>query len=79
MASGIFEKQHDLEGMVSRMAELEANLKKRGERDGHDYVEELKKNCATWTIQARYSSRTMLMPEAASLLERVRVLKELLK
>ncbi len=72
-------KRHDLDDMLSRMAELEAALKKKGERDGYDYPADLKKLCATWTIQARYSSRTMLMNEAAQLLERVRKLKELLK
>jgi len=70
-------KQHDLEGMLERMSELEAALKSRGERDGQDYLAELKKVCATWTIQARYSSRTMLSAEAREWLERVWVLKEL--
>ena len=72
-------KQHDLEAMLDRMKELEAALKKRGERDGHDYLAELKKVCASWTIQARYSPRMMLMDEAKQWLERVRLLKELLK
>jgi hypothetical protein len=72
-------KRHDLEDMLSQMAELEASLKKKGERDNYDYVGQLKKICATWTIQARYSPRTMLMDEAAELLERVRDLKEFLK
>jgi hypothetical protein len=72
-------RQHDLEGMLERMNELDAALKRRGERDGKDYSAELKKVCATWTIQARYSPRTMLMTEAREWLERVRLLKELLK
>jgi glutathionylspermidine synthase len=72
-------KQHDLEAMLAEMRELEAALKARGERDGQDYVAELKKVCASWTIQARYSSRMMLMDEATKWLERVRLLKELLK
>jgi len=72
-------KQHDLDGMLARMPELEADLRKKGERDGRDYAGELKKVCATWTIQARDSSRMMQMGEAAELLERVRTLKELLK
>ncbi len=72
-------KQHDLEDMLLWLTELEAGLEKRGQRDTCDYVEELKKICATWTIQARYSSKTMPMSEAADLVERVRILKELLK
>ena len=72
-------KQHDLEAMLDRLKELEAALRKSGERDGRDYLAELKKVCASWTIQARYSPRTMLMGEAKQWLERVRLLKELLK
>jgi hypothetical protein len=72
-------RQHDLEAMLERMNELEAAVKSRGDRDGHDYLADLKKVCATWTIQARYSPRTMLMAEAREWLERVRLLKELLK
>lgn len=72
-------KRHDLDDMLSQMAELEAALKKKGERDGYDYLSQLKHLCATWTIQARYSSRTILMSEAVKLLERVRQLKEVLK
>ncbi|MGD0390839.1 MAG: hypothetical protein ABSC42_17990 [Tepidisphaeraceae bacterium] len=72
-------KQHDLEGMLSKLEELEAALKKQGEREGENYLEDLKKICATWTIQARYSSHTMQHREAEELIERVRVLKEKLK
>jgi hypothetical protein len=72
-------RQHDLEAMLELMTELEAALKRRGERDGKDYAAELKKVCATWTIHARYSPRTIPMSEARQWLERVRVLKELLK
>jgi hypothetical protein len=72
-------RQHNLEKMLSQMPELEAALKKQGERAGRDYVAELKKLCATWTIQARYSPRTILMDEAGDFLDRVRELKEKLK
>jgi hypothetical protein len=72
-------RRHDLEGMLSQLAELEAYLEAKGQRDGYDYVGQLKKICATWTIQARYSSRNIPMSEAADLVERVRKLKEQLK
>ncbi|HZK82554.1 MAG TPA: hypothetical protein VFC46_15835 [Humisphaera sp.] len=72
-------RRHDLDAMLLKMTELQANLKKKGERDGSDYVGQLKVICTTWTIQARYSSELIAMDEAAGLLERVRVLKELLK
>jgi hypothetical protein len=76
---GLIWRQHDLESLLNRLPELEAALEKKGEEDGHRYLDDLKFLCATWTIQARYSSRTMQMKEATNLLERVRSLKELLK
>ncbi len=72
-------RNHDLDGMLSKMPELEASLQKKGERDQKHYLAQLKTICATWTIQARYSSRTMKMDEAATFLEKVRTLKELIK
>lgn len=72
-------RQHDLEAMLEKMSELEAALKTRGERDSRDYLADLKKVCATWTIYSRYSPRTIPMAEAREWLERVRSLKELLK
>ena len=72
-------RRHDLEAMLERMPELEAALERKGRRDGVDYAGHLKKICATWTIQARYSAQTMQMDEAGELLERVRSLKEVLK
>ncbi|MCC6681148.1 MAG: hypothetical protein IT445_09650 [Phycisphaeraceae bacterium] len=72
-------RQHDLEAMLHKLPQLEAALKKRGEVDGTAYLESLRKICARWTIQARYSPDTILMNEAARILEMVRSLKELLK
>ena len=72
-------RQHNLGGLLDKMEELQASITRRGERDGHDYLAELKKVCATWTIHARYSPRTISMREAREWLERVRLLKELLK
>jgi hypothetical protein len=72
-------KAHDLDGMLLQMVELEGALKVRGTRDGKDYLENLKKICATWTIQSRYSTHTIQMPEASRLLDMVRSLKEVLK
>jgi hypothetical protein len=72
-------RQHDLEGMMSNLRDLEAALKKRGQRDGMNYFEDLKKISATWTIQARYSTHTILLSDAQELVERVRLLKEKLK
>lgn len=72
-------KQHDLEAMLSNLDDLEAALKKRGERDGNRYLQDLKTVCATWTIQARYSTHMISHRDAQELIERVRLLKENLK
>ena len=72
-------RRHDLDDMLAHLSELQAFLIRKSEREGYNYYEDLKKVCITWTIQARYSSRTMLMVEATELLERVRKLKESLK
>jgi hypothetical protein len=72
-------RQHDLEVMIDQMPELKAALKARGECDGENYFDELMKVCASWTVYARYSPMTMQMGEAEQWLERVRLLKELLK
>ena len=75
---GLIWRRHDLGGMLAKMRDLEAMLQKRGERDGVNYVADLKK-CANWSIFARYSTRTMEMAEAVQFLERVRRLKQVLR
>jgi len=72
-------RTHDLEAMLLHLHELENSLISKGLRDGVDYYAMLKSVCTTWTIQARYSAKSMQMDEAKDLVERVRVLKELLK
>jgi hypothetical protein len=72
-------RRHDLGKMLGMLRDLEAVLVKQGERDGVNYVAELKKVDAEWSVLVRYSTRTMLMEEARQLLERVRILKEVLK
>jgi hypothetical protein len=72
-------RRHDLDAMLDQMPELEAALKKKSERAGKRYFDDLKVICATWTIQARYSPLTIRMIEAREMLERVRALKELLR
>jgi hypothetical protein len=76
---GLIWRRHDLDEMLSNLGDLEAALKKQGERDGKEYLKDLRKICATWTIQARYSSVSMKLTEAETLIDRVRSLKEKLK
>jgi len=75
---GLIWRRHDLHGMLARLRDEQANLKLRGERDGYDYLGELKK-CAQWSIQVRYSPHMMQMSEAVDFLERVRRLKQVLR
>jgi len=72
-------RRHDLEAMLGRLSDVESALKKRGQRDGYDYLSDLKKVCAIWTIQARYSTRTISRGEARQVVDRVERIKELLK
>ncbi|MCC6422553.1 MAG: hypothetical protein IT447_03675 [Phycisphaerales bacterium] len=72
-------RRHDLEEMLDCMPELEAALHKAFSRTGVNYLANLKKVCAAWTIHARYSPRVIMMDEASQFLERVRLLKEVLK
>ena len=72
-------QSHDLDGMIGFLPQLLASLDARGRDEGADYSGELLRVCSEWTIQARYSPHSMPMREAADMLKRVRVLKELLK
>ena len=72
-------RQHDLEAMLKQLPHVETSLERRGRYEGKNYVKELKTVCQNWTIHARYSPRMMLMRDAQQWLERVRVLKEMLK
>lgn len=72
-------RRHDLAGMVERMPDLVAGLRAKSERSGVEYNDHLRSVCGSWTIQARYSTSTITMTEARAMLDRVRVLKEVLK
>jgi hypothetical protein len=72
-------RSHDLEEMLNRLHGLEAALVEKGQRAGWSYMDNLRSICATWTIHARYSTRTTEMGEARDMLERVRKLKEVLR
>lgn len=72
-------RSHDLDGMLSKLREVESALMKQGERDGRPYLEELRKICSAWTIQARYSSYVVNMDEAKEFIDMVRSVKEKLR
>jgi hypothetical protein len=72
-------RSHDLDEMLGRLPELAAVVQKRGERDGQPYLTHLRSICGSWTIFARYSSRSTDIGEARKFLDRVREVKEVLK
>jgi len=72
-------RSHDLEEMLERLRDVSTAVAKRGERAGCPYLAWLKGICGTWTVFARYSTRSATVDEAKQMLERVRELKELLK
>lgn len=72
-------RSHDLAEMLEQHPSLAAAVAKLGEQAGRPYLTWLNQICGTWTIFVRYSSLTTEMEDARVMLERVRVLKEVLK
>ena len=72
-------RSHNLLEMLVELRPLEAAVKKAAERSGQPFDHWLKDICTTWTIHARYSSRSTTIAEARDMLDRVRQLKEILK
>lgn len=72
-------RSHDLTEMLNRLPQLEAAVRKSGERSGKPVEHYLKQVCATWTIHARYSPQSATIADAREMLSRVRILKEVLK
>jgi hypothetical protein len=72
-------RSHDLQEMLNRMPSLEAKIEKLGQRHGQPYRSHLRNICMTWTVFARYSTLTTTIADAVLWLDRIRVLKEVLK
>jgi hypothetical protein len=70
---------HNLKGILDEMPGVEAEVEKRGERDGEQYRTHLRQICSEWTIFARYSPRQTDIAQARAWLSRVRALKEVLR
>jgi hypothetical protein len=72
-------RSHDLDEMLQQLPKLRASVQTKADRAGVPYLRWLQSVCATWTIHARYSSRTSTMHEARQMVDRVRVLKEVIQ
>lgn len=72
-------RSHDLSEMLDHLRDLEAAVKKRGDRAGRPYLRWLKGICESWTIHARYSTLSSTIDQAEEMLAQVRELKEVLK
>jgi hypothetical protein len=72
-------RSHDLGSMLQKLPHLHAALRKASERRENPMYLYLKQVCARWDIQLRYSPLSTTMSEAQEVLDRVRVLKEVLK
>jgi len=70
---------HDLPGLLDALPEVQDAIKVAGHRAHKPYFEWLKSICSTWTVLARYSSEQTTLQEAIVFIDRVKVLKELLK
>jgi hypothetical protein len=71
-------RSHNLTEMLEQATTLRASVDAAGERAGRPYFEWLADICGRWTVFARYTSVTRTMGEARSMLERVRLLKEVM-
>lgn len=76
---GLVWRSHDLAEMLDHLRDLEAAIKKRGDRAGRPYLRWLKGICEAWTIHARYSTMTSTIDQAQEMLDQVRELKEVMK
>jgi hypothetical protein len=72
-------RSHDLAEMLDRNPELAAAVQRKGQDDGHPYLDWLRAICGEWTIYVRYSSFTTDIGSARDMISRVRFLKEVLK
>lgn len=70
---------HNLTGILDEMPGVEAEVEKRGQRDGEQYRTHLRQICSEWTIFARYSPRQTDVVQARVWLARIRALKEVLR
>jgi hypothetical protein len=72
-------RSHELEDILDELPHVRAGLLKHAQRSDVPYLRYLLEICGAWTIFARYSPQTATMDEANEFLERVRLLKEVLK
>ena len=72
-------QSHELDEMLDLLPNLESAIVERGRRAGVDYLRMLRAICAVWKPFVRYSTRTSDITAAATMVEEVRQLKEMLK
>jgi hypothetical protein len=71
-------RSHDLAEILDRLPLLRTAVIAKGHDAGQPYFEWLSTICNRWTIHARYSSATSTIAEAKVMVDRVRVLKEII-
>jgi hypothetical protein len=76
---GLIWRSHSLIEMLDELPLLRWSVKLKGERAGQPYLRWLENVCADWSIHARYSSLSSKMANARQMLDRVRILKEVIK
>ena len=77
--SDLIWRSHDLAAMLLHLPDLSMSVRFESQRSGVPLNHWLRDVCGTWTIFARYSPQTSTIAEARQLVDRVRVLKEVLK
>jgi hypothetical protein len=72
-------RSHSLLEMLDELPLLRWSVKLKGERAGKPYLRWLENICAAWSIHARYSPLSSTIGEARQMLDRVRILKEVIR
>ena len=72
-------RSHDLEAMLDLLPSVRSYVDRAGRRAGMPCFAWLLGIATTWTIFARYSPATSKMIEVRQMVDRVRILKELLR
>ncbi len=77
--SDLIWRSHDLGAMLVQLPDVSMAMRDYARRSGTPANHWLRDVCGTWSIFARYSSHTSTIADARQLVDRVRVLKEVLK
>jgi hypothetical protein len=72
-------RSHSLDEILDQLPMLRTSVQQRGDKAGKPYIGWLSGICAQWSIYVRYSSLSSSIADARQMVDRVRILKEVLR